>query len=89
MIFDHAATHPNGLALDDLTRQRTWAELADRSTRAAHLLRDRLGLRPDDHAALLMGNRVEFVELTLGAILAGIWLTPINRHLQAEEIEAK
>jgi len=86
MIFDQAKANPAGLALDDLTRQRTWAELVDRSTRAAHLLRDELGLRPDDHAALLMGNRVEFVELTLGAMLAGIWLTPINHHLQAEEI---
>src|SRR5512139_3129495 len=86
MIFDQANANPNGLALDDLTRQRTWAELVDRSTRVAHLLRDELGLQPDDHAALLMGNRVEFVELTLGAMLAGIWLTPINHHLQAGEI---
>ena len=86
MIFDTAATNPNGLALDDLTRRRTWAELVDRSTRIAHLFRDGFGLRPDDHAALLLGNRVEAIELTLGAMLAGIWLTPINRHLQAEEI---
>jgi len=86
MIFDTAATNPNGLALDDLTRQRTWAELVDRSTRIAHLFRDGFALRPDDHAALLLGNRVEAIELTLGAMLAGIWLTPINRHLHAEEI---
>ncbi len=86
MIFDKAAGNPNGVALDDLTRRRTWGELVDRSTRVARLLRDGLGLRPDDHAALLMGNRVEFVELTLGAMLGGIWMTPINRHLGADEI---
>ncbi len=41
MLFDHAAANPTGLALDDLTRRRTWAELVDRSTRVAHLLRER------------------------------------------------
>src|SRR5512139_1741524 len=85
-MFEIAAANPNAIALDDLTRQRTWAELIDRITRIAHLLRDRYGLRPDDHAATLLGNRVEAIELTLGAILAGIWLTPINHHLQADEI---
>jgi len=86
MLIEHARSNPNGLALDDLTRRRTWAELADRCTRIAHLLRDVLGLRANDHAAMLMGNRVEGVELTLGAILAGVWFTPINHHLQAAEI---
>ena len=70
MIFSHDR-HPGDLALDDGARRRSWAELSDRATRAARLLREGLGLRPDDHAALLMGNRAEFVELTLGAILAG------------------
>lgn len=86
MLFEIAAANPNAIALDDLTRQRTWAELIDRVTRVAHLLRDEFGLQPDDHAGALLGNRVEAIELTLGAILAGIWLTPINHHLQADEI---
>jgi long-chain acyl-CoA synthetase len=86
MIFEHAAKNPNGLALDDLTRQRAWAELADRSTRVAHFLRDQAGLGPDEHVAVLMDNRVELIELILGAILAGIWITPINWHLHPEEI---
>ncbi len=77
---------PSGLALDDLTRKRTWAELADRSARIARLLREDLGLAPGDHAAVLMANRVECVELMLGAIHAGVWLTPINWHLNREEI---
>jgi long-chain acyl-CoA synthetase len=86
MIFEHAAKNPNGLALDDLTRQRTWTELADRSARVAHFLRDQAGLGPDEHVAVLMDNRVELIELILGAILAGIWITPINWHLHPEEI---
>ena len=34
---------------------------------------------------MIMGNRVEFIELMLGALLSGVWLTPINWHLTAEE----
>jgi acyl-CoA synthetase (AMP-forming)/AMP-acid ligase II len=86
MIFDKATEDPDGLALDDLSRQRTWAELEDRSTRIARFLREDLGLTPEDHTAVLMDNRLEFVELILGAVLAGVWITPINRHLQIEEI---
>ena len=85
MIFDMAATDPDGIAVDDLTRRRTWAEFLDRATRIAHLLLGQLGLKPDDHVALLMGNRVEFVELTFGAMLAGIWITPVNWHLKGAE----
>ena len=86
MIFDQAARDPGGLALDDLTRRRSWAELADRTTRIARLMRGELGLRPDDHAAVLIGNRLELVEITLGAVQAGIWITPINWHLSPGEI---
>jgi len=86
MRLAKANTDPRGIAVDDGERQRTWADLAERSTRVARLLRDEFGLRPDDHAALFMQNRVEFVEIVLGAIEAGVWLTPINWHLQADEI---
>jgi len=86
MLEKFATAHPNEIALDDLSRRRTWAELLGRSRRIAHLLRDDLGLGPDDHAALLMGNRVEAVEIVLGALFAGIWLTPINHHLLGDEV---
>lgn len=86
MLFDQVAAAPDALALDDLTRTRTWAELADRATRAGRHLRDHLGLAAGEHVALLCGNRVEFVELTTAALLAGIWLTPVNWHLTAEEV---
>ncbi len=86
MLFDLAADDPTGLAVDDLSRRRSWSELAERSVRVAHFLRDEAGLRPDDHVAVLMENRVEYLELILGAIMAGVWLTPINWHLSEEEI---
>lgn len=86
MLFDLAARDPDGLAVDDSVRQRSWSQLADRSVRVARFLRDEVGLSPDDHVAVLMENRVEYVELILGAIMAGVWITPINWHLRADEI---
>ncbi len=76
----------DALALDDGTRRRSRAELADRVVRWARLLREGLGLAPGDHAALLIGNRAEAVEGVLAAIHAGVWLTPINWHLTEAEI---
>ena len=81
-----APADPGACAVDDGSQRRSWAELADRSVRIAHFLRDDAGVRPDEHIAVLMDNRVEYVELILGAILAGVWVTPVNWHLQSEEI---
>jgi long-chain acyl-CoA synthetase len=86
MIFDKPLANPDEIALDDLVRHRTRAETIDRGVRIARLLRTDLALESEDHAGFLMGNRVECIELALAAILAGIWMTPINSHLQAEEI---
>jgi long-chain acyl-CoA synthetase len=86
MMFAKGLQRPDDIALDDLSRQRTWRELDERVRRLARLLRDDLGLRPGDHAALLMGNRLEAVELVFAAIQAGVWLTPVNHHLTGEEV---
>jgi long-chain acyl-CoA synthetase len=86
VIFEQAGRNPDGLAVDDSQRRLSWAELADRSTRVANFLRDDVGVRPDDRVAILMENRAEYVELVVGAILAGAWVTPINWHLGADEI---
>jgi long-chain acyl-CoA synthetase len=80
------ARDEGALALGDGVRSRSWRELRDRVARWARLLRRDLGLAPDDHAALLIGNRVEGVEGILAAIHAGVWMTPINWHLTADEI---
>ncbi|MGH0030317.1 MAG: AMP-binding protein [Myxococcota bacterium] len=74
------------MALDDGTRRRSWAELDDRVRRLARLLREDLGLRPGDHAAALLHNRVECLELMHAAIRAGVWLTPVNWHLTPDEV---
>lgn len=87
MLFEHARRTPNGWALDDGTRRRTWAEVGDRVVRLAHLLRDELGVGPEHHVATLMANRVEGIELIVASIVAGSWITPINWHLAPDEID--
>ncbi len=72
MIAGRAGCDPDAIAVDDGSRRRSWRELADRSARVCHFLRDELGLRPGQHAAILMGNRTEYLELFLGGIQAGL-----------------
>jgi len=86
LIFDLAARRGADLAVDDGTRTRSFAELADRSVRVARFLREEAGVAPGENVAVLMHNRVECVELLLGSVMAGVWLTPINWHLAPEEI---
>jgi len=50
------------------------------------VLRDTLGMGVGDHLAMVMGNRVEFIEIAVAALLAGTWVTPVNWHLTADEI---
>lgn len=77
---------PTELAIDDGVRTRSRQEVDERVARVARLLREGMGLAPGDHAAMLMSNRVEFVELILGAAMAGVHITPINWHLTTPEV---
>ena len=62
----------------------THAELDDRSTRLARLLRD-AGLRPGDHLALFMENHARYMEVVWAALRSGLTLTTVNRYLTADE----
>ncbi len=80
------AAHPDALAISDLGASRSWRELDGNILALAHYLRDTAGLQPGDHIALLIGNRVEYVEAMLAGMLAGLWVTPVNTHLTAGEV---
>nr|WP_249419856.1 AMP-binding protein [Rhabdothermincola salaria] len=84
-MLDLAATAPDRVAVTDLTRSLTRAELVDRATRLGRWWGDE-GVSPGGHVACLLGNRSEAVEAVLAATLAGMWLTPVNRHLTTEEV---
>jgi acyl-CoA synthetase (AMP-forming)/AMP-acid ligase II len=63
----------------------TYGELEQRSRRIGLLLRS-LGLEPGDGIALLMGNEDPFYDFYWATARTGLYFTPINHHLQAEEI---
>src|SRR4051812_29576301 len=63
----------------------TFAALEARANQVAHLLRDR-GLGVGDHVAMLLENRIEFFEVMWAALRAGVYITPINWHLNPAEV---
>lgn len=63
-----------------------WLDFFSSALSIADLLKsDEVGA--GTHAAILMGNHASYYEVLLGAVLAGVWLTPVNSHLTAPEIE--
>ena len=73
-------TGPGGVEVDQLT----WQQLDDRSNRIAQLLHSE-GLRTGDHIAVFMENKLAYFELAWAALRSGLWITPVNRYLTAEE----
>ncbi len=62
----------------------TFGELEQQSIDIACLL-DSIGLRTGDHIALLMHNCAAYLAVTWAAQRAGLFFTPINWHLTADE----
>ena len=63
----------------------TYRELDELSNQGAHLFRS-LGLKAGDHIALLMDNRLAFMEICWAAQRSGLYYTAISRYLTEEEI---
>ncbi|MEV6194953.1 long-chain fatty acid--CoA ligase [Streptomyces sp. NPDC051920] len=64
----------------------TYAELDERTARAAALLRSE-GVRPGDRVALMLPNVPEFVVLYYGVLRAGAVVVPMNPLLKTRETE--
>jgi long-chain acyl-CoA synthetase len=62
----------------------SYQTLDDRSARLSQVLFAR-GLRPGDKIALLAENHPRFYEVYWAALRSGLYLTPVNRYLAAEE----
>ena len=63
----------------------TYRELDERSNQGAQLFRS-LGLKAGDHIALLMENRLAFMEICWAAQRSGLYYTAISRYLTRDEI---
>lgn len=85
-LSEIAARVPDKAAvvMADGSASLTYAELDRRSLQVAAIARE-LGLGVGDHAAVLMANRPEFLEVAWGLQRSGIYWTPVNWHLTARE----
>ena len=76
---------PDDVAVEDGVRRLTWAELDARSLAVAHGL-EAAGASSGSHVAISVGNRVEFVEVVIGAWRAGCAYTPLKTGWTADEV---
>lgn len=84
-IADHARSAAQSPALIVADGEViSYAQLHARSRRVAALLHD-AGLRRGDGVALVLPNRPEFLEITWGAQLSGLYYTAVNTHFTPEE----
>ncbi|VBA53242.1 Long-chain-fatty-acid--CoA ligase [Mycobacterium attenuatum] len=83
-LTDHASTAAPALVVGD-GPVISYAQLHARSRRVAALLHE-AGLRRGDGVALLLPNRPEFLEITWGCQLSGLYYTPVNTHLTFDEV---
>ncbi len=85
-FWSYAAERPSRVAAIDASgRTITAGELCARANRLVNALRRR-GIRHGDAIAVLLENRIEFLELYFAATQAGWYITPINTHLSSREV---
>ena len=81
---------PDKIAIIDLfggrERTSTYRQLDERMDRVAGMLAA-LGVRPGERVAMLIGNRVEFIEFFFGAMRAGTIPLLLNTRLAANTLE--
>ena len=75
--------HP-AVVMAESGRTVTYRELDERSNQLAHLLRAR-GLRRGDHIAIFAENHERFLDALWAAARSGLYFTPVNSHLNADE----
>jgi long-chain acyl-CoA synthetase len=84
------ARFPDRVAVIDLyggvERFVTYAELDERADRVAGLVR-RLGVGPGERVGMVIGNRVEFLEIFFGSMRAGAVPVPINTRLARDTLK--
>ena len=83
-IGGHARATPDAPAILTLQRRLTFAELDERQRLLAGLLAAG-GLGPRDRIAVWSANRIESLEVTTGALRAGIVPVPVNSLLTEAE----
>src|SRR3981081_547866 len=83
----HARTQPDKVAyrMAGSGKAISYRELDELSNQGAQLFRS-LGLKAGDHIALLMENRLAFMEICWAAQRSGLYYTCVSRYLTKDEI---
>jgi long-chain acyl-CoA synthetase len=83
----HAASTPDkpAVIVAGTDRVVTYRELDDRSAALAAALRG-LGLRRGDVVAMVSDNAAECFEIYWACLRSGLYITPVNRNLSADEV---
>jgi long-chain acyl-CoA synthetase len=83
----HAQINPDKIAyqMAGSGEAITYRELDEASNRGAQLFRS-LGLKPQDHIALLVENSLRFMEICWAAQRSGLFYTAISTYLNGAEI---
>jgi long-chain acyl-CoA synthetase len=85
-IFASASRTPGKTAIREGARALTYAALAERVVRVANLAHGHFGLAHGDRAAVLMPNRIEYLELVCGLSAAGVAVCTIGPAAAPAEI---
>jgi acyl-CoA synthetase (AMP-forming)/AMP-acid ligase II len=84
ILFGNPAADDAATALIDGSKRVTFSALRARTGRLAAGLR-RLGIEPGDRVAILLGNRIEYVETYLAIAAIGAIVVPLNTRLTPQE----
>jgi long-chain acyl-CoA synthetase len=84
---EHAAEHGDqpALIMAPSGRTLTFAEYEAAANQVAHVVRE-TGLRKGDHMAIFMENHPAMLLAQAGAERTGLYFTPVNSYLSAEEV---
>lgn len=89
-FFNSVARFPDKVAVIDLyggvERLVTYAQLDERADRVAGLL-CKLGVAPGERVGMIVGNRVEFLEIFFGSMRAGAIPVAINTRLAHDTLK--
>jgi len=83
--YAHAAPDSAAYVMASTGATVTHRQLEERANQLAHLLRS-AGLNKGDHIALFMENNGRFLEVCSAAERAGLYYTPTNSYLKADEL---
>ena len=87
---DAVANFPDKVAVIDLwgssPRHITYAQLDERADRVAGLVQG-LGVKPGERVGMIVGNRVEFLEIFFGVMRAGAIPVAINTRLARDTLK--